>query len=207
MKYFIISTLILLTACTTSIHPFVTEETTIIENKLYGEWKKDTLTVTIENFLKSPNRSTPFGGDNLLHPKTSQEKKDAVNAAKKYLITFLEIDEDFAAKMEGRLTKINGALYLELRVHDVPAMNYGISYTIAKINIEDRRLTLRFMDGRKIKDMVLSGRVKIKHEHEKFFDTFVLSASTKDLRMFLEKYGNDESLYSKDNIITLTKKS
>lgn len=199
-------------SCATTIHPIVTEENIIVDERLYGTWKKDTTTVMIENYLKSPLNTLNELGEHekLEKPKTAENKRLAAFAAKVYMISYW--NEGYRYLLSGQLTKINGQLYMDLVPEDIKSelevhgsYNYEKGHLIAKVDVVNNGLKFRFMDGQKIKELVLSGKLKLKHEHEKFFDTFVITASTRELRLFLEKYGNDQSLYPADNVVSLTK--
>lgn len=211
-------TIILLTitaalcSCATTLHPIVTEENIIVDNRLYGKWKTDTTTVLIENYIKSSltKESAPGKENKLEHPKTAEEKRMAAYASKVYLVSYR--NKGFQYLIHGQLTRINGQLYMDLSPDDIKSeeevqgsYNYHKGHLIAKVEVTNNGLKFRFMDGQKIKDLVLSGKVKLKHEYEKMFDTFVITASTRELRLFLEKYGNDQSLYPAENVVSLTK--
>ena len=199
-------------SCATTLHPIVTEENIIVDNRLYGNWKTDTTTVMIENYLKSSLNTSSYPGetDELLNPKTAKEKRLSAFASKLYTISYWNKGYNYV--LTGQLTKINGQLYMDLEAEDIKSeedvhgsYNYKKAHLIAKLDVVNNSLKFQFMDGQKIKDLVLSGRVKLKHEYEKLFDTFVITASTRDLRLFLEKYGKDQSLYPANNIVSLTK--
>ena len=198
-------------SCATTIHPIVTEENIIIDERLYGNWKTDTTTVLIENYLESPLKvSAPGESDRLKEPKTPEEKRLAAFASKVYMVSYH--NKGFQYTLSGQLTKINGQLYMDLVPEDIKSQedvlgsyNYEKGHLIAKVDVINNGLKFQYMDGQKIKELVLSGRVKLKHEYEKLFDTFVITASTRELRLFLEKYGNDRSSYPADNVVSLTK--
>ena len=61
--------------------------------------------------------------------------------------------------------------------------------------------------GDYIKEIVQTGKARISHEYDPLFGTFVISASSQQLEQFLEKYGDDERLYSEENTITLFRKA
>jgi hypothetical protein len=81
-----------------------------------------------------------------------------------------------------------------------------VSFSLAKISFVNNNMMISFLNGDYIKELISSGRVRIKHEKEDLFGSCVITASSDELKQFLEKYGNDDRLYSKNNLITLTRK-
>ena len=49
--------------------------------------------------------------------------------------------------------------------------------------------------------------MKIKHETDDLYDTFLITASTNELQQFIQKYGNDDRFFNKENSVTLIRKS
>ena len=121
--------------------------------------------------------------------------------------------------MFAALTRVGNSLFFDLIpiVADDPKhqgetgfeyMNYNLpTFSIAKVEIaNNQNIQLRFLNGDYIKELIKSGNVRIKHEKDELFETFVVTASSAELRQFLTKYGHDERLFSKENSITLTRK-
>jgi len=48
---------------------------------------------------------------------------------------------------------------------------------------------------------------RIKNETDELYGTFLITASTRELQQFLEKYGNDSRFFNKENSVTLNRKS
>ncbi|HEY0731106.1 MAG TPA: hypothetical protein VGD33_01710, partial [Chitinophagaceae bacterium] len=148
-------------SCATTIHPIVTEENIIIDNRLYGSWKTDTTTVIIENYLKSSLNESSFPGEKekLLNPKTAEEKRLAAYASKLYTISYW--NKGFNYVITGQLTRINGQLYMDLQAEDIKSgediqgsYNYKKAHLIAKLDVVNNSLKFQFMDGQKIKELV-----------------------------------------------------
>ena len=76
-----------------------------------------------------------------------------------------------------------------------------------KVNINaNAALDLSFVDGEFIREQVNAGKMKLKHESNELFGSFLITASTSELQAFLEKYGNDERVFSKKTSVHLTRK-
>jgi hypothetical protein len=82
------------------------------------------------------------------------------------------------------------------------------SYTIAHVQFSNTNIMkLDFIDGGYLYDQIRAGHMKIKNETDELYDTFLITASTRELQQFLEKYGNDSRFFNKENSVTLNRKS
>ena len=82
------------------------------------------------------------------------------------------------------------------------------SYTIARVQFGTvNTMKLDFIDGGFLHDQVKAGRIKIKNETDELYDTFLITASTRELQQFLEKYGGDSRFFNKENSVTLNRKT
>ena len=82
------------------------------------------------------------------------------------------------------------------------------AYTIARVRFNNSNtLKLDFIDGGFLYDQIKAGRMKIKHESDDLYDTFLITASTNELQQFIQKYGNDDRFFNKENSVTLIRKS
>lgn len=202
---------LVMASCTASLYPIVAEDNVVYKPELLGSWKSDGTAIQVDQYLASKFRSVSFGEtDSLLHPVTAMQKRAKAYAEKSYLITYEEKGTTFV--YESRLTSIGGKLFAELLPYtlspaseDDPYGNYERGHAIARVDISGNKLSLTFLDGGKIKSLVLQGKLKIRYEHEKLFDLFIITADTKELRQFLTKYGNDERLFNKSDGIILTR--
>jgi hypothetical protein len=118
------------------------------------------------------------------------------------------------------LTRIGEDLYADMEPLTAEAVNkptagdiddmfnggsYTTTHSIAKLVFRGSELDLRILNGDFIKERLNNGTAAIKYEKDDLFSTTVITSSSKELRQFLSKYGNDERLYSSKNTITLKK--
>ena len=68
-------------------------------------------------------------------------------------------------------------------------------------------IKLDFIDGDFLYKQINAGRMKLKHETDELYDTFLITASTYELQQFIQKYGNDDRFFDKENSVTLIRKS
>jgi hypothetical protein len=201
--------IVALSSCSASLYPIVEESNVLYDHGMVGKWMSDGDEVKIDQYLTSAERLIPFGeGDSLLHPVTADQRRAKEFAARSYLISFGEKEGKYV--YEARMTMIGKQVYAEILPYKFeadpdPFGNYENAHSIAKVDYSKNRIQLMFLDGQKIKDLVISGKLKISYEHEKLFNNFLITATTKELRSFLEKYGSDERLFNKKDVITLTR--
>ena len=82
------------------------------------------------------------------------------------------------------------------------------SFTIARLKvINTNTIKLDFINGDFLYKQINAGRMKIKHESDELYETFLITASTNELRSFIEKYANDDRFFDKENSVTLIRKS
>jgi hypothetical protein len=146
----------------------------------------------------------------------SKDLNDSIFFSKTYSVVFEQ--KGIRHVMTGALTRINNNLFFELMpvfINDPEnpdgvgyeyAFDYLGTFTIGKIAFDKNALTLQFLNSDFIREQIDKGTMRIKHEKDKLFDTFLITASTADMQQFLMKYGNDDRLFDTKNSITLTRK-
>ena len=120
----------------------------------------------------------------------------------------------------GSMIKLNGRLFMNFTPVDmistdststITEINFDNrlnSYTIARVQFGTvNTMKLDFIDGGYLHDQIKAGRMKIKNETDELYSTFLITASTRELQQFLEKYGNDSRFFNKENSVTLNRKS
>jgi hypothetical protein len=125
------------------------------------------------------------------------------------------------ASFLAHLFQLNGNLYLDFRplasdgsVNDLFEMHLLPSHSVAKVvKIDSETVEIKWFDEEWLHSLFSQNRIKISHEviveeHSgKDEDkSYVLTASTAELRKFLMKYGNDEAAFNGDDSMHLTLK-
>lgn len=195
-----------LTSCVTTLHPLVSKETVTTDNRVIGSWTGNDGDILVQPFLSSD-----------LHQKAVQENSVSIlanektdNDAKFYVVSFER--NNISYNMRASLVKLDGQLFMDLRPESSGgegmdySMDYMPAYSIAKVQIEDGKMILLFADGAFIKEQVVNDRLRIKHETDGLFGTFLITASTAELQQFIKKYADDARLFSSRNSVTLTRK-
>jgi hypothetical protein len=157
-----------------------------------------------------------IGPDN---PLAGKDKEDSIWYSKAYLVV-IQKTRAYCCYYAAGFTRIGENLFMDLYpVALEDSLNENNSYsrlvridqaptfTIAKAEFtSNNTLVLKFLNGEYIKDQITKGNILIRHEEDKLFGSFLITAPTYDLTQFLSKYGHDERLYSQKNTITLTRK-
>lgn len=216
MKHLIARTTIisfLFTSCITSVHRLVTSDKAVSLEDIKGTWVYDGISIKAEQLLNSEllrEIKKIAGKDD--DPLKGISKEDSLINLKSYAFSYSKYGTRHY--MAGSLIKLNGELYMDLlpvlainsKTDDLLSADVKESYTYAKVNFLNKTtLQLKFLDPGFIESQLKQQRIAIKYEKDDLFDTFVITASTKELQLFLEKYGKDERLYSKETTITLNK--
>ena len=221
---FIISILILVatSSCVTSLRPLVTYNTAIADNRVEGAWEQGGQEYIVQkvfnsNFYKK-NKGDLEKGRDQNGQLSEKNKRDSVLYSKSYIIKYSKQDLEYV--LLGSMIKLNGRLFMNFTpadlnstdsTKDVPEFNLAnpiYSHTIARVEFSNTNtMKLDFIDGGYLHDQIKAGRLKLKNETDELYGTFLISASTRELQQFLEKYGNDSRFFNKENSVTLIRKS
>jgi hypothetical protein len=207
--------LVAASSCVTSLQPLVTNSTAIADNRLEGVWAQEEQVYIVQKVFNS-DLYKKKQSDFEMRPE--KNKRDSVLYSKSYIIKYSK--EGLEYLLFGSLIKLNGRLFMDFfprdltsidSTQDVPEFNLAnpiTSHTIARVEFSNTNtLKLDFIDGGYLYDQIKAGRMKIKNETDELYDTFLITASTRELQQFLEKYGSDSRFFSKENSVTLIRKS
>jgi hypothetical protein len=215
--------MLLVTSCVTSLQPLVTANTAIKDDRLLGTWKEDDLEYTVQMVYKSDfylkhKPDIEKTSQNKKEPLSGKEKNDSILYSKSYIIKYLKKGVKY--EIFGGLIKLNGQLFMNFAPVDMNRVdsqdveteinleNRISSFTIARLQFTSpNKIQLDFIDGGFLYDQIKTGRMKIKHESDDLYDSFLITASTTELQQFLVKYGNDNRFFTKENSVILTRKS
>lgn len=196
----------------------------VTKDNAYTTWKFERAAKLEFEYAKLPEGTVAWSASEIGGEKSSLEEirkrydnNDIVVKEKKelpyYILTSKKVD-DFPVeiKMKVELTKINGDIYMDIfpmNLEVAPerfAANFIGAHTFVKLVFKEGKWMIYTFDGDGIRDLIKTKRLRLKHEivvttkqeGNKVVteENFILTASTAELRAFLEKYGNDESLYA-----------
>ncbi len=214
---------IFIQSCVTSLQPLVTYKTAVADARLAGTWNSDGQDYTVQKFFDSDlfkKLSKAFeknssGNDGEM---TKKEKEDSLLYSRSYIVKYTKDNVEY--HLFGAMSKLNGQYYINFTPVEIDARGENeqafeitltdrlATHTIARLKFNNSNsLQLDFIDGNFLYEQVKAGRMKIKHVSDDLYDTFLVTASTVELRQFVEKYGNDDRFFNKENSVTLIRKS
>jgi hypothetical protein len=199
-------------SCVTSLHPVTTYKNIITEKRIEGTWNYKDMKLLIE---KIP--------DTILHRIVGgwagnkiQRYNDSVLFYNSYEVDVIKNGVGYQFNLD--LTRINHNIYIDIGPagFDPPIdkgmwqkkygkkLEYLPTYTMARLEIpNDSILIIHFFDGSFVRNLVAQDKMKIKHEEDKLYDMFLITASSEELQQFISKYGENERLYDEKNRVIL----
>jgi hypothetical protein len=187
----------------------ITPDNIITDKRIEGLWSKsDSKSILVQKFMDSKFKKM----FTELKDDWKYTARDSVFYTKHYVISFRE--ENLSYTWLAGIVKIQGQYFLNLVPEDIlndnekeASVEGEATSSIAKLDWKnDNSLIIHFLNGDYIKEIILGGKARIKHEYDPLFDTFVITASSTELEQFLERYGNNLSLFKGGNTIILTRK-
>jgi len=187
-----------------SVHPLVVEENAILIEGIEGIWETDDQRWTfINDVTKFPNLVAYLGEDIEMDSTDSED----LGLGNVYLILYENLENQSAdtALFIGAATELNDAVFLDLTVFakSISELEESESsfvdnhflavHTFSKITLKDNQLDIEIFKSSFISDLISSNRIRIKHE--KTDDTILITASTHELRKFVEKYAHEEDAF------------
>jgi len=129
-----------------------------------------------------------------------------------YILTHQEVEEGetVISYLLVHMTEIGGEMYLDFvpfpkgdkRRQGEFSANYISGHTFAKVEFENGKLLIKMFDGTFVEELLQSRRVRLRHEKLGVDGNIVLTASTKELRAFISKYGDNSELFDEAQIFT-----
>ena len=214
---------IIISSCVTSLQPIVTYQNALPDSRLEGTWEYDGQKYLIQklfnsDFYEKYKEQMKKDNKDLSQQLSANEKNDSILYSKSYMVKYTKDNLEY--HLFGSMTKLNGRLFLNLTPADLNSVGGNgepddlifdsrlFTHTIARLEFTGKNaIKLDFIDGGFLYDQIKAGRLKIKNVSDELYDTFLITASTSELQQFLEKYGNDDRFFNKENSVTLNRKS
>lgn len=198
-----------LTSCLTIVQSLTTESNIITDNRLIGEWlDASSKKMLVQKLMDSKDNKIFTELDHKTYTAA-----DSVFFIKHYVISFSENNLNYS--WVAGMVKIKDQYYIDIEPDECTNKNGTEQYnvnklvtaSIAKLEWKNNNsVILHFLNGDYVKQIILNGQARIKHEYDPLFGTFIITASSDEMEQFLEKYGNNENLFSGGNTIKLTRK-
>jgi len=180
-----------------SVHPLINEDEGLLLDGVEGIWESDDERWTfINNLSNFPD---------LAHLRDDTDSDVLIEQG--YVILYEKKYEPAdTAIFIGLVAEFADAYFLDLSVFsksvneleddsDFVDRHFYPVHTFSKITLEDGNLSLEFFASSFIKDMIESNRIRIKHERPEDSESILITASTKELQKFVEKYAQDDDAF------------
>ncbi|UYQ95366.1 hypothetical protein MKQ68_09675 [Chitinophaga horti] len=207
-------------SCLTSLQPLVTADQITTDDRLAGRWSSPEGAFTITRLKNSPGQQELGQGMTAritldLPSEEDDRHSDSLLTDGSYVLSWSKQGREYLALL--RLIKINGELYGDLFAAGIkskdeangymPSLGYMNTHTMAKIAWKNpNELAVSFFNGEYIKSQLAAGNLRLKHESDALYGSFLVTASSNELQQFLAKYGRDKRIYQEEPII-LNRKS
>lgn len=185
-----------------SLHPFYTKDKLVFNEKLIGQWvdnKKGEW--KIESFVNAFEEDRKH--NQKKDQKISKEDKEMLNRYEKgYLITYLKKEKE--AQFIAMPFKIDTQYFIDFipiafeddEINSLAASHLLKTHSVAKLDINqdlNEKAILSWLSEERITDLLNENKIRISHlKAEDMFETLLLTASSKELYVFLKKYMNTD---------------
>jgi hypothetical protein len=221
----LIISLVVWQSCVTSLQPLATYNTAIVDDRLAGTWNSDGQDYEVQKFfdsdlfkyIKKEMDKYKGNADKELSEKEMEDFAPMLYF-KSYVIKYTKDKIEYV--MFGSMVKLNGQFFINFgpidintdknkeQAFEIPSTDRLATHTIARVQFTNSNtVKLDFIDGDFLYEQVKAGRMKINNERDDLYDTFLITASTDELQQFIQKYGNDDRFFKKENSVTLIRKS
>lgn len=171
---------LLLKACVIpSIHPLYTEDDLIINEDIFGLWRE--------------------GGNSWDFQSYGERHGDSDMPAETISLVCTSNDEE--AEFDLHLIKLGKYYYLDFIASDYDLKNELLDFHLmpfhnfARVEIKKEEIQIEFFNADWFADLLDNNKIRIKHEYMEALDIYVLTASTRSMQKFIEKYGDDPEAY------------
>lgn len=203
--------LISFSSCLNVFQPVFEDHDLITNETIAGVWNLNSTPVTIELSSKSKIMNMLKLDIGKSGAAGVTEKTDSADRDKSYVISFGK--DAIVYHYSLQMAKIDGSTFAQLipiiavpkdTTENFESRYIGFmgqdligTYAIAKLSFNGKNnIQLNFIDGEKIKGLVLGSKMKIPYAYDEMFNNFLITAGSATLKSFLIKYGNREDLYS-----------
>jgi hypothetical protein len=190
----VIVLLVWLTGCgVPSVHPLYEPEDLIINESLTGTWEKDDGKTTWE-VASLAWLSEQWALDTDRHEDLEfLFELDSLGLGNGYIIQ--QRGNDDYVYVAG-LVELGGNNYLDLYKLDFNTDVFSFPVHIfMKVSYNDDRIEMHMFSEEWLRELIRNRQVRIRYE-ESFMGEFLLTAPTRDLKKFVEKYGDVEEAYA-----------
>ena len=175
---------LMLNACIPSIHPLYTEEDIYLDDRILGNWVTNGEEGQSWEFIRASEIKSGYF-DDMPREKTAR-------------LYFTEQGE--RQGFDVRMLDLGGNTYFDISPNVINSDNSMLVthlfpvHTFSKVEITDDQIKIRQFNEDWLAELIEQNKIRIKHEKTSDGD-IILTASTRSLQKFIEKYGDDPEAY------------
>ena len=198
-----------------SLHPFYTEDVISFDEKLVGNWQSKGKNKWIIEDLKTTVLRE--NGVNRVEELDDSDRKMYEQYKGSYFVTIIEDDEEDSFflvvpfKIEGQLFLDFSPVVVDNELNSLLQSHLLGAHSLVKLDVlEEGKVSLKWFDEKRIKELFEQNKIKIKHQKMRNFlfeEEILLTAKPKELQKFIKKYmaSNKEDKWKTDTKLTLTR--
>lgn len=214
-SFILLAGVLLFSSCLVkSLNPFYTKETISFDTQFIGTWKSKGdgkwVVESIKDKVLKENNVTRI--EDL--SKSDKEMYDRYKGA--YFVTIKGDGQEanflvMPFKVKDQLFLDFTPVVIESELNSLLQNHLAKTHSLVKFDVlQDGKVSLKWFDEKRIKDLFKNNKIKIKHEKIigfLFEEEILLTAKPKELQKFIKKYmsSNQENKWKTDTKYTLTR--
>ncbi|MEO1021243.1 MAG: hypothetical protein AAFW89_01750 [Bacteroidota bacterium] len=185
-----------------SVHPLVTDSDLVLIEGLDGRYESEDQRWT---FINDPAKIPDLNIADMTFD--GEEEEETPN----YYIVLFENLQDISSDTTyfiGKIGSFNNHYFLDMFLFDLSGSSNFMDahkfpvHTFSRIRLDGNDLSIQFFEDSWLEDQIDNNRIRIKHESTE--DGILVTASTKELQRFVNKYADEEDAF--DDAMILTRK-
>lgn len=192
-----LSLLILLPGCfLKSVHPLVADKDAVLLDGLEGTWLDGN---DLWTFINDPRNVTNYDLSKYDLDIEVEDDEDITETLYLVLVQDITKPQEEPDILLGKVAEIGDYHYLDLtffrltETDDLTDVHLFPVHTFSRVQAGGDELSIEFFKSDWISELIEANRVRIKHE--KVDDQVLITASTRELQQFVEKYGDDDEAF------------
>jgi hypothetical protein len=179
-----------------SVHPLVKPENSQLVEGVIGTWEDEDQRWIFARPENVPESLNQIDGFEDISEEIDDEDKEEMEYG--YLVVHENKEDETISVFIGHFIELNEKLYFDLFPMDTWGSglldnHYFPVHTFSKIEFQNNVMNIRLFKSSWINEQIEDNRVRIKHE--KTEEGVLITASTKELQRFVERYGETSEAF------------
>ena len=179
-----------------SVHPLVKPENSQLVEGVIGTWEDEDQRWIFARPENVPESLNQIDGFEDISEEIDDEDKEEMEYG--YFVVHENKEDETISVFIGHFIELNEKLYFDLFPMDTWGSglldnHYFPVHTFSKIEFQNNVMNIRLFKSSWINEQIEDNRVRIKHE--KTEEGVLITASTKELQRFVERYGETSEAF------------